>query len=239
MGSLYNSRYFFFALFPSPFFGGPFPLLFIRSSFTFLLLSSGSSNSRSSFLIRSGYHEVSVGPISALFKSLRPVGRLVSLSAVWNIRAAARAIFRADAAPPPGVVAIASSSSSPLFFFFFFFFCKKEGRQRDGDFFLCRQREQKAKEREVFFPERKGKERKGKEGESDGFLFCFCLFVGRFFPLVFLYFSSRKQHTRTRESEKKKKKSSDLEENEGKRKTSTSSWRTKKKRKKTKANTST
>ena len=141
MGSLYNSRYFFFALFPSPFFGGPFPLLFIRSSFTFLLLSSGSSNSRSSFLIRSGYHEVSVGPISALFKSLRPVGRLVSLSAVWNIRAAARAIFRADAAPPPGVVAIASSSSSPLFFFFFFFFCKKEGRQRDGDFFLCRQRE--------------------------------------------------------------------------------------------------
>ena len=127
----------------------------------------------------------------------------MSLSAVWNIRAAARAIFRADAAPPPGVVAIASSSSSPLFFFFFFF-CKKEGRQRDGDFFLCRQREQKAKEREVFFPERKGKERKGKEGESDGFCFVFvCL--SDVFSLLFFCTFRLESNTRGRERARKKK----------------------------------
>ena len=41
------SLYFFFDRFPSPFFGGPFPRLFILSNFTFLRLSSGSSNNAS------------------------------------------------------------------------------------------------------------------------------------------------------------------------------------------------
>ena len=85
--------YFFFALFPSPFFGGPFPLLFIRSNFTFRLLSSGSSNSMSIFRIPSGYHDVNRGPTNAFFKSFLPVGAFVSFSAVWNILAATRAIF--------------------------------------------------------------------------------------------------------------------------------------------------
>ena len=85
--------YFFFALFPSPFFGGPFPLLFIRSNFTFRLLSSGSSNSTSIFRIPSGYHDVNRGPTNAFFKSFLPVGTFVSFSAVWNILAATRAIF--------------------------------------------------------------------------------------------------------------------------------------------------
>ena len=85
--------YFFFALFPSPFFGGPFPLLFIRSNFTFRLLSSGSSNSMSIFRIPSGYHDVNRGPTNAFFKSFLPVGTFVSFSAVWNILAATRAIF--------------------------------------------------------------------------------------------------------------------------------------------------
>ena len=85
--------YFFFALFPSPFFGGPFPLLFIRSNFTFRLLSSGSSNSMSIFRIPSGYHDVNRGPTNAFFKSFLPVGTFVSFNAVWNILAATRAIF--------------------------------------------------------------------------------------------------------------------------------------------------
>ena len=82
--------YFFFALFPSPFFGGPFPLLFIRSNFTFRLLSSGSSNSMSIFRIPSGYHDVNRGPTNAFFKSFLPVGAFVSFSAVWNILAYSR-----------------------------------------------------------------------------------------------------------------------------------------------------
>lgn len=85
--------YFFFALFPSPFFGGPFPLLFIRSNFTFRLLSSGSSNSMSIFRIPSGYQDVKLGPTKAFFKSFLPVGTFVSFTAVWNILAATRAIF--------------------------------------------------------------------------------------------------------------------------------------------------
>ena len=85
--------YFFFALFPSPFFGGPFPLLFIRSNFTFRLLSSGSSNSMSIFRIPSGYQDVKLGPTKAFFKSFLPVGTFVSFNAVWNILAATWAIF--------------------------------------------------------------------------------------------------------------------------------------------------
>ena len=71
--------------------------------------------------------------------------------------------------------------------------------------FSCVVKESKRQKREVFFPERKGKERKGKEGESDGFLFCFCLFVGRFFPLFFfVLFVSKATHEDEREREKKK-----------------------------------
>ena len=108
--------YFFFALFPSPFFGGPFPLLFIRSNFTFRLLSSGSSNSMSIFRIPSGYHDVNRGPTNAFFKSFLPVGTFVSFSAVWNILAATRAIFFLFA---EAIDDIAVSISLFLSFFFF------------------------------------------------------------------------------------------------------------------------
>lgn len=108
--------YFFFALFPSPFFGGPFPLLFIRSNFTFRLLSSGSSNSTSIFRIPSGYHDVNRGPTNAFFKSFLPVGTFVSFSAVWNILAATRAIFFLFA---EAIDDIAVSISLFLRFFFF------------------------------------------------------------------------------------------------------------------------
>ena len=70
--SILSRVYFFFALFPSPFFGGPFPLLFIRSSFTFRLLSSGSSNSMSIFRIPSGYHDVNRGPTNAFLRVFSP-----------------------------------------------------------------------------------------------------------------------------------------------------------------------
>ena len=58
--------------------------------------------------------------------------------------------------------------SSLLLLLLLLLLLQKEGRQRDGDFFLCRQREQKARERGFFSrKERKGKERKGKEKEGD------------------------------------------------------------------------